>query len=95
MTAKSTPYASATSCDRARAEVTKLLRQFGCEKIGFMDHYATQELLLAFEHRGRRAARRRQGLGGHVAEGESLAQRDAALAARIRAGRAATRSYRG
>jgi hypothetical protein len=51
---RSTPYSSASSGDRARNEVTKFLRRFGCGKIGFMDDFAKQELLLAFEHRGRR-----------------------------------------
>lgn len=32
-----TPYASATSDMRAREEVKKILRRFGCEAIGFMD----------------------------------------------------------
>jgi hypothetical protein len=31
----------------------KILQRFGCEKIGFMDDFAKQELLLVFEHRGR------------------------------------------
>ena len=32
------PYASATSGASARDEVTKILRRFGCEAVGFMDH---------------------------------------------------------
>jgi hypothetical protein len=48
----SVPYASASSGVAARAEVTKILRQFGCEKIGFMDDFDKREVLLAFEHRG-------------------------------------------
>lgn len=49
----STPYASATSGDQARGEITKLLRRFGCEQIGFMDDYEQHTVVLAFRHRGR------------------------------------------
>jgi hypothetical protein len=42
------PYAAA-----AREEVTKVLRRFGCESIGFMDDFEKHEVLLAFTHRGR------------------------------------------
>jgi hypothetical protein len=48
-----TPYASASTGIRAREETTKILRHYGCESVGFMDEYATQEVLLAFVHRGR------------------------------------------
>jgi hypothetical protein len=51
--AKSIPYASATSGNRAREEVLKILRRFGCEKLGFMDDDANHEVVLYFEHRGR------------------------------------------
>jgi hypothetical protein len=50
---KSIPYASATSGNRAREEVIKILRRFGCEKLGFMDDDANHEVVLYFEHRGR------------------------------------------
>ena len=56
MASKSTaqvPYASATSGTVARAEITKLLRRFGCESVGFMDDFADHSVLLAFTHRGR------------------------------------------
>jgi hypothetical protein len=49
----STPYAQATSGVAARDEITRLLRRFGCEQIGFMDDYQKHEVLLAFKHRGR------------------------------------------
>jgi len=49
----SIPYASATSGNRAREEVMKVLRRFGCEKAGFMDDNANHEVVLYFEHRGR------------------------------------------
>ncbi len=48
-----TPYAGASSGAVARDEVSKVLRRFGCESIGFMDDYEKQEVLLAFNHRGR------------------------------------------
>jgi hypothetical protein len=38
---------------KAREEVTKVLRRFGCESIGFMDDFEKHEVLLAFTHRGR------------------------------------------
>jgi hypothetical protein len=47
-----TPYASATSDMRAREEIKKILRHFGCESIGFMDDDANHEVLLVFTHRG-------------------------------------------
>jgi hypothetical protein len=50
----STPYASATTGTKAREEIIKVLRRFGCESIGFMDDFATHEVLLAFTHRGRK-----------------------------------------
>jgi hypothetical protein len=49
-----TPYASATTGNKARDEITKVLRRLGCEEIGFMDNFERHELLLAFTHRGRR-----------------------------------------
>jgi hypothetical protein len=50
---KAVPYESATSGNRAREEVLKILRRFGCEKLGFMDDDAKHEVVLYFEHRGR------------------------------------------
>lgn len=49
----STPYASASTGGQARDEITKMLRRFGCESVGFMDDFEKYELLLAFKHRGR------------------------------------------
>jgi hypothetical protein len=49
----STPYASASSGGVARDEVTKILKRFGCESVGFMDDFEKHEVLLAFTHRGR------------------------------------------
>lgn len=49
----STPYASASSGATARDEITKILRRFGCESVGFMDDFEKYEVMLAFTHRGR------------------------------------------
>jgi hypothetical protein len=53
MTRHQTPYASATSGAAARDEITKMLRRFGCESVGFMDDFEKMEVMLAFKHRGR------------------------------------------
>ena len=45
------PYATATSGERAREEIRKLLQRFGCDSVGFMDEFTEQRLLLAFEWR--------------------------------------------
>jgi hypothetical protein len=47
------PYEGATSGMQARDEVTKLLRRFGCEAVGFMDDFENHSVTLAFKHRGR------------------------------------------
>lgn len=47
------PYADASSGAKARDEIIKVLRRFGCESIGFMDDFENHELLLAFKQRGR------------------------------------------
>ena len=49
----STPYAYATTGKKARDEIIKVLRRFGCEQIGFMDDFQKHEVLLQFTHRGR------------------------------------------
>jgi hypothetical protein len=49
---RTVPYASASSGKAARDEVTKILSQFGCERVGFMDDFDKHEVLLAFTHRG-------------------------------------------
>ena len=49
----SIPYASASTDADARDEITKVLRRFGCEFVGFMDDFDKHEVLLAFTHRGR------------------------------------------
>ena len=50
---KTVPYAGATGGANAREEITKILRRFGCESVGFMDDFDKHEVLLAFTHRGR------------------------------------------
>jgi hypothetical protein len=57
------PYASATSGTKAREEIIKVLRRLGCESIGFMDDFQSQELLLAFTHRGRQVQLRASAKG--------------------------------
>jgi hypothetical protein len=59
----STPYENATSGDAARTEISKVLRRFGCESIGFMDDFEKYEVLLAFTHRGRQVQLRASAKG--------------------------------
>lgn len=47
------PYEGATTGAKARDEIVKILRLFGCESVGFMDDFAEKTLILAFKHRGR------------------------------------------
>jgi hypothetical protein len=47
------PYSNATSGNKAREETLKILRRFGCERLGFMDDDVAHEVVLHFEHRGR------------------------------------------
>ena len=47
------PYQNATSGAKAREAVTKILRRFGCDQIGWMDDEQKHEVMLAFTHRGR------------------------------------------
>jgi hypothetical protein len=63
MAVMSTPYASATTGVKAREEITKVLRRFGCESIGFMDDFEKHEVLLAFTHRGRQVQLRASAKG--------------------------------
>jgi hypothetical protein len=57
------PYANASSGAAAREEVTKILRRFGCENVGFMDEFDQQAVLLAFTHRGRQVQLRASAKG--------------------------------
>jgi hypothetical protein len=47
------PYEHAAAGDRARVEITKMLRAFGCESVGIMDDFTDGSILLAFKYRGR------------------------------------------
>lgn len=58
-----TPYATASTGASARDEITKVLRRFGCESIGFMDDFESHEVLLAFSHRGRQVQLRASAKG--------------------------------
>jgi hypothetical protein len=57
------PYAGATSGAKAREEIIKLLRQIGCDKVGFMDEFDTGSLLLAFSQNGRQIQMRASAKG--------------------------------
>jgi hypothetical protein len=59
----SVPYSSATTDKAAREVITKVLRHFGCESIGFMDDYEKHEVVLAFKHRGRQVQLRASAKG--------------------------------
>jgi hypothetical protein len=60
---KNIPYASASAGQRARDEITKVLLRFGCEEIGFKDHYTEHEVMLYFTHRGRQVQLRASAKG--------------------------------
>ena len=47
------PYAGATSGLKAREQIQKILRHFGCESVGFMDEFTTKTVILAFTWNGR------------------------------------------
>lgn len=49
----SLPYANATSGTKAREQITRILKQFGCESVGFMDEFHSYSLVLAFRWQGR------------------------------------------
>jgi hypothetical protein len=64
-------------CDhryQSRKEISKVLRRFGCESIGFMDDYQQYEVLLAFKHRNRQGpvARIGEGVGADVSQGKPV-----------------------
>ena len=47
------PYENASSGTKAREEILKILKRFGCESVGFMDEFTTSTLILAFSWNGR------------------------------------------
>jgi hypothetical protein len=57
------PYAAASTGVKARDEIIKILRRFGCESVGFMDDFDKHDVLLAFTHRGRRVQLRASAKG--------------------------------
>src|SRR5262245_61290154 len=63
---KSIPYSKASAGQRARDEITKVLRRFGAEEVGFKDNYSEHELLLYFKHRGRQVQLTASGKGWAV-----------------------------
>jgi len=52
-TSAAVPYATAKSGMAARDEISRMLRQFGCESVGFMDDFDDLSVTLQFRHRGR------------------------------------------
>ena len=62
-TTTSVPYAGATTGQKAREEISKILRRLGCESVGFMDDFEQHEVLLAFTHRGRQVQLRASAKG--------------------------------
>lgn len=47
------PYASTSSGSKARAEIQKILKNFECDSVGFMDDFSCHTLTLAFTWKGR------------------------------------------
>jgi hypothetical protein len=50
---KALPYASATSGDKALAELSSILTRFGCTRFGTMTDNEAGELIVQFSYRGR------------------------------------------
>ena len=57
------PYTTARSGLKAREEIIKILKRFGCESVGFMDEFETKSVLLAFSCRGRQVQLRASAQG--------------------------------
>lgn len=53
MSNTSVPYASATSGERAKEQTVRILRQFGCKGVGFMDNFEEHSTQLIFYWRNR------------------------------------------
>jgi len=47
------PYEGATSGRKARDEVTKMLRKYGAQSVGYMDEFETKTVMLQFSYMGR------------------------------------------
>ena len=63
MTKATVPYASATTGKKAREQITKILKGFGCENVGIMDDFADHSVLVVFSHRGKRVQLRASARG--------------------------------
>lgn len=50
------PYENATSGDKSIGEMQKILRNFGCQKFGYMLDDEEKTLLVQFEYRGRQVS---------------------------------------
>lgn len=48
------PYAGATSGAKARDEILRILKKFGCGSAGFMEDFDGGSLLLAFTYQGKK-----------------------------------------
>lgn len=59
----SVPYATAKSGHAARGEITKILQNFGCESVGFMDEFEDKSVRLAFVYRGKNIQLKASGKG--------------------------------
>lgn len=57
------PYENATSGKRAIEEIQKTLRTFGAASVGVMENYAEGEVLVQFEHQGKRVSLRASAKG--------------------------------
>jgi len=57
------PYEGARAGIKARDEITKILRRFGCGSIGFMDDFSDQSVMLAFTVRDRKVQLRASAKG--------------------------------
>ena len=57
------PYAGATTGAKARDEIVRMLRGFGCEGVGFYDEFSTHSLVLEFTWRGRNVSLRASAQG--------------------------------
>ena len=57
------PYATATSGLKAREQIQKILRHFGCESVGFMDEFDTKTVILQFAWNGRQITLRASAQG--------------------------------
>ena len=57
------PYENATSGTAAVGEMQKIIQRFGATSFGHMEDYASGELLVQFEHHGRRVSIRANAKG--------------------------------